>query len=204
MGVIRQRCSLTLAFRSHQKRPNHLAALVDENEGVAINAIMHHGAKDAKHSGTAVIELDIELAGLLLGVLDVSAEVSDAVVSVVLGGGHPGELDKGEEGEDLGNSSGGDREEAADTVGDVGELEAGRGGEVSVELNVVVVDDGAEDGGHGNTSVLDFSMAEPADCRFLGVSVDGSSGEFERVVELRVFASNGKQAGKGRDLRTTE
>jgi hypothetical protein len=38
----------------------------------------------------------------------------------------------------------------------------------------------------------------------LGVSVDGSSGEFERVVELRVFASNGKQAGKGRDLRTTE
>ena len=105
MGVIRQRCSLTLAFRSHQKRANHLAALVDENEGVAINAIMHHGAKDAKHSGTAVIELDIELAGLILGIGDVRAEVSDAVVSGVLGGRHPGELNKGEEGKDLEKTS---------------------------------------------------------------------------------------------------
>ena len=174
MGVIRQRCSLTLAFRSHQKRANHLAALVDENEGVAINAIMHHGAKDAKHSGTAVIELDIELAGLLLGVLDVSAEVSDAVVSVVLGSRHPGELDKGEEGEDLGNSSGGDREEAADTVGDVGELEAGRGGEISVELNVVVVDDGAEEGSHADTAVLTLDGA--AALEGLGLGIEPSEG----------------------------
>ena len=174
MGVIRQRCSLTLAFRSHQKRANHLAALVDENEGVAINAIMHHGAKDAKHSGTAVVELDIELAGLLLRVLDVSAEVSDAVVSVVLGSRHPGELDKGEEGEDLRNSSGGDREEAADTVGDVGELEAGRGGEVSVELNVVVVDDGAEEGSHADTAVLTLDGA--AALEGLGLGIEPSEG----------------------------
>ena len=72
------------------------------------------------------------------------------------------------------------------------------------EMNTVGLNDVSDEGGHGNTSVLDFSMAEPANCRFLGVSEDGSSGEFERVVELRVFASNGEQAGKGRDLRTTE
>ena len=105
MDLIHHQVPLTQAFRSHQRRPNNLAALVDENEGVAINAIMHHGAKDAKHSGTAVIELDIELAGLILGIGDVRAEVSDAVVSVVLGGRHPGELNKGEEGKDLEKTS---------------------------------------------------------------------------------------------------
>ena len=142
--------------------------------GLTGDALNNHVAHDAQHGGTAVIELDIELAGLILGIGDVRAEVSDAVVSVVLGSRHPGELDKGEEGEDLRNSSGGDREEAADTVGDVGELEAGRGGEISVELNVVVVDDGAEEGSHADTAVLTLNGA--AALEGLGLGVEPSEG----------------------------
>ena len=78
---------------------------VDEDEGLALKDVVDHDAKDAHHSGTAVVELNIELTGLLLGILDVGAEVSDAVVTVVLGGGHPGELNKSEEGEDLEKTS---------------------------------------------------------------------------------------------------
>lgn len=73
--------------------------------GLTGDALNNHVAHDAHHGGTAVIELDIELAGLILGIGDVRAEVSDAVVSVVLGGRHPGELNKGEEGKDLEKTS---------------------------------------------------------------------------------------------------
>ena len=110
---------------------------------------MDHDAHDAHHGGAAVVDLGVELAGLLLGVLDGVTEPSDAVVAVVLGGGHPGELDEGEEEEDLEEAGGGDGADAVDAVGDVGELEVLRGGEVSVELDVVVVDDGTDDGSHG-------------------------------------------------------
>ena len=73
--------------------------------GQLVDLLVDHETEDAHHGGTAVIELDIELAGLILGIGDVRAEVSDAVVSVVLGGRHPGELNKGEEGKDLENTS---------------------------------------------------------------------------------------------------
>ena len=142
---------------------------VDEDEGLALKDVVDHDAKDAHHSGTAVVELNIELAGLLLGVLDVSAEVSDAVVTVVLGGGHPGELDKGEEEEDLEEAGGGDGADAVNTVWDVGELEVGGGGKVSVELDVVVVDDGADDGGHGDAAVLALDGATALEGLGLGV-----------------------------------
>ena len=115
---------------------------------------MDHDAQDAHHGGTAVVELGIQLAGLLLGVLDGITEPADAVVTVVLGGGHPGELDKGEEEKDLEEAGGRDGADSVDTVGDVGEFEVGRGAEVSVELDVVVVDDGSEDSSHGDAAVL--------------------------------------------------
>ena len=73
--------------------------------GLASEDLSDHVAHDAHHSGTAVVDLNIELAGLVLRVKDVRAEVSDAVVTVVLGGGHPGELNKSEEGEDLEKTS---------------------------------------------------------------------------------------------------
>ena len=105
---------------------------------------MDHDTHDAHHGGTAVVHLGIELAGLLLGVLNIVTEPSDAVVTVVLGGGHPGELDESEEEEDLEETSGGDGADAVDAVGDVGELELLRQREVSRELDVRVVEHAAE------------------------------------------------------------
>ena len=78
---------------------------VDEDEGLAVHDVVDHDAEDAHHGGAAVVDLGVELAGLLLGVFDGVTEPSDAVVAVVLGGGHPGELDKGEESKDLEKTS---------------------------------------------------------------------------------------------------
>ena len=163
---------------------------------------MDHDAKDAHHGGTAVVELNIELAGLLLGILDVSAEVSDSVVAVVLGGGHPGELNKSEEGEDLGKTGGRDGADAVDAVGDVGELEVGGGAEVSVELNVVVVDDGAEDGSHGDAAVL--ALDGTTTLEGLGLSLEPAEGIVDAEglgdteLELRDGEVGGDTAGLGR------
>ena len=174
---------------------------VDEDEGLALKDVVDHDAKDAHHSGTAVVELNIELAGLLLGVLDVGAEVSDAVVTVVLGGGHPGELDEGEEGEDLGKTGGGDGADAVNTVGDVGELEVGGGGKVSVELDVVVVDDGAEDGSHGDAAVL--ALDGTTTLEGLGLSLEPAEGIVDAEglgdteLELRDGEVGGDTAGLG-------
>jgi len=133
-----------------------------------------HDTHDAHHGGTAVVHLGIELAGLLLGVLNVVTEPSDSVVTVVLGGGHPGELDESEEEEDLEETSGGDGADAVDAVGDVGELELLRGGEVSVELDVVVVDNGTDDGSHANAAVLALDGATALEV--LGLGVEPSEG----------------------------
>jgi len=114
----------------------------------------NHVSDDTHHSGTSVVKLNIKLAGLLLGVLDISSEVSYSVVSVVLGGRHPGKLNKGEESKDLGKSSGGDGEKSSNSGGDIRELKVVGWGKVSVENNVVVVYDGSYNGSHGNTSVL--------------------------------------------------
>lgn len=114
----------------------------------------NHVAHDAQHSGTAIVELGIKLAGLLLGIEDVAAEVSAAVVTVVLGSGEPGELNESNDKDDLGKASGGDREESVKSGGDVGELKVVGRGDVAIEHNVVVVDDGTNDGSHRNASVL--------------------------------------------------
>ena len=114
----------------------------------------NHVAHDAHHSRTAIVDLNIELAGLLLGVEDVATEVANAVITVVLGGREPCELNEANEGDDLGKASGGDSEDTVNTSRDVGELKVVGGGDVSIEDNVVVVDNGTNNGGHCNTTVL--------------------------------------------------
>ena len=47
-----------------------------------------------------------------------------------------------------------DGADAVNTGGDVGELEVTRLGKVAIEDNVVVVDNGTNNGGHCNTTVL--------------------------------------------------
>ena len=90
--------------------------------------LSNHVTHDTHHSGTTVVQLNVELAGLFLGVGDVNSEVTDSVVSVVLGCGHPCELDKSEEGKDLEKSSGGDGTDSVNSGGDIRELKVRRGG----------------------------------------------------------------------------
>ena len=122
--------------------------------GLSSELFCNHVAHDAHHSSTAVVELNIQLASLLLGVEDVAAEVANTVITVVLGGREPCELNEAEEGDDLGKTSGGDGENTIDASGDVGELQVVGGGDVSIENNVVVVDNSADDSSHCNTAVL--------------------------------------------------
>mmetsp|Transcript_37259 Transcript_37259/g.81681 ORF Transcript_37259/g.81681 Transcript_37259/m.81681 type:complete len:210 (+) Transcript_37259:189-818(+) len=174
---------------------------VDEDEGLAFKDIVDHDAEDSHHSGTAVVELNIKLAGLLLGVLDLGSEVTNTVVTVVLGGGHPGKLDKGEEGKDLSKTGGGDGADAINTVGDVGELEVGGGGKVSVELDVVLVDDGSNDGGHGNTSVLALDGTTTLEGLGLGLEpakgIVNAKGLGNTKLKLRDGKVGGDTAGLG-------
>ena len=116
--------------------------------------LSNHVTHDSHHSGTAVVQLNIKLAGLLLRILDVSSEVSNTVVSIVLGGRHPCKLNKGEESKDLEKTGSGDSTDSVNSGGNIRELKVSRRAEVSIEYNVVVVNNGSNNGSHGNTSVL--------------------------------------------------
>jgi hypothetical protein len=113
-----------------------------------------HVSDDTAHSSTSVVDLGVQLAGLLRWVKDVSTEVTNSVVTIVLGCGPPCNLDETDESKDLGKSSSGNREDSVDTSGDIRELQVVGGGDVSIEGDVVVVDDASNNGSHSNTSVL--------------------------------------------------
>mmetsp|Transcript_3364 Transcript_3364/g.6295 ORF Transcript_3364/g.6295 Transcript_3364/m.6295 type:complete len:218 (-) Transcript_3364:42-695(-) len=122
--------------------------------GLSSKNLSNHVTHDSHHSSTSVVKLNIELARLLLGVLDVSSEVTNSIVSIILGSRHPCKLNKSEESKDLSKSSGGDSTDSVNSGGDIGELEVVGGGEVSIENNVVIVDNGSYNSSHSNTSVL--------------------------------------------------
>ena len=153
-----------------------------------------HVSEDSEHGGTAVVDLNVELAGLDSGV-EVGSEVTDTVVSVVLGGRHPGELDEGEEEEDLGESSGRDGADSVNTGGDIRELEVLRRGEVSVKHNVVVVDDVSDDGSHGNASVL--TLDGPTALEGLGLSLEPAKGikDSEGLSDSKLQLAHGEGGG---------
>ena len=124
---------------------------------LAGEAFCNHVTKDTHLGGTAVVQLNVELAGLLGGVLDLLSEVTNTVVSRVVGGRHPGELNKSEEEKDLKKTGGGDSADSINTSGDIGELQVLGFGEVSIEGDVVVVNDGSNNGHHGNTAMLSLN-----------------------------------------------
>ena len=85
---------------------------------------------------TMLQQLNIELAGLLGGVLDVLSEVANTVISRVVRGRHPGDLGKSGEEEDLEKSSGGDGADSVNTGGHIGELKVLARAQVSIEGDV--------------------------------------------------------------------
>ena len=121
--------------------------------GLSGNAFHNHVTHDTHHSSTSVVDLGIKLACLLFGV-EVLSEPTNTVVSVVLRGRHPCKLDKGEEEKDLKKSGVGDGTDSINTNWDIGELEFLAGAQVSIENDVVVVDDASNDGSHANTSMF--------------------------------------------------
>ena len=173
--------------------------------GLSGKLFSNHVSEDTHHGGTSVVDLGVQLASLLSGVKDVSSEVTNSVVTIVLGSGPPGNLNESNEGKDLGKSSSGNGGNSGHTSGNIRELQVVGRGNVSakeeervrfvalrviliswnrlffysllkqflpVEDNVVVVDDGSNNGSHGNTSVL--SLNSPTTFEGLGLSVDPS------------------------------
>ena len=113
----------------------------------------NHVTHNSHHSGTSIVDLGIKLSGLFFGV-EVLSEPSNSVVTVVLGSRHPCEFDKSEKCKNLEESGVGDGADSVNSGGDIREFEVLRRGKVSIENNVVVVDDNSNNSGHGNTSVL--------------------------------------------------
>ena len=163
--------------------------------GLAGLALSNHVSEDSEHGGTAVVKLNIQLADLLFWVLNVGSEVSNSVVSVVLGGRHPGELNKGEEKKDLDDSLGGDGEDSLESGGDVGELEVVGGGQVSVEHNVVVVDDVSDNGSHGNAAMLPLDGTTALEGLRLGLEPAKGIKDSEGLGDSKLELVDGKRRG---------
>ena len=168
------------------------------SKGLTSDDLMSDGADDASHGGAAVVELGVALTKLALRLLlpVVPGADADAVVSVKLGGGPPGELDEAADKEDLEEASGGDLEEAADTRIDVGELEILGFGQVSVEDNEVIVDEGSGHGHHGNTAVLALDGAVADEGILISDVTEGvEEAEGGDGTELLVKLGGGKGGG---------
>eukprot|EP01083_Nonionella_stella_P271087 918305_1 len=170
--------------------------------GLSGKNLSNHISHDSHHSGTSVVKLNIKLAGLLLGVLNIGSEVSYSVISVVLGGRHPCELNKGEESKDLGKSGSGDGTDSVNSGGNIRELKVGGRGKVSVEGDVVVVYDNSYNGCHGNTSVL--TLDGTTTLEGLGLSLEpskriiDSEGLGDSKLNLRNLKRGGGLGGGGR------
>ena len=163
--------------------------------GLSGKNFSNHVTHDTHHSGTAVIQLNIELAGLLFRVRDVSTEPANTVVSIVLGGRHPSKLHKGEEGKDLEETSGGDGTDSINTGRNIRELQVSRRGKVAIEDNMVVVHDSSNNGSHGNTAVLALNSTTTLKGLWLSIEpserIEDSKGLGDTELEL----TDGKSRG---------
>ena len=124
------------------------------------------------HGGATVVEFGVLLTNLLgrflFPVVDLSKP--DSVVTIKLGGRPPGKLNESQKDDDLGKSSRWDLEKSTNTRVDIGELQVVGWRQVSIESPLVVVNESAKHGHHGNTTVL---------------SLDGSvSGEFLVISDI--------------------
>jgi hypothetical protein len=170
--------------------------------GLAGELFGNHVSEDTHLGGSAVVQFNIELAGLLFGVLDVGSKVTNSVVSVVLGCRHPCQLNKSEEGKDLGKSGGGDGTDTIGTGGDIRELQVVGWGKVSIEDDVVVVGDDTNNGSHGDTSVLALDGTTAFEGLGLGLEpskrIVETKGLGDTKFELTDLKGRGSLGGLGR------
>ena len=95
----------------------------------------------------------------------------------------------------MGNSGGGDGGDTGHTSGDIRELQVIGGGKVSIENNVVVVDDDTNDGSHSNTSVL--ALNGTTTFEGLGLSLQPAKRiiNSKRLGDTKLKLGNSKGAG---------
>ena len=150
----------------------------DGVEEVVVARVKHgvnHAPSNSKHGATSVLDLDVEGAVTVIGVLDLAGVTSGdegraAVVpsgkvlgtSGVLSSRHGDGLGESTKEEDLGESEGGDVGEGGETHAVIQDgAERNISGEVegSREGDSELLDHHADEGGHGDTSVLDLDGA---------------------------------------------
>mmetsp|Transcript_53510 Transcript_53510/g.64536 ORF Transcript_53510/g.64536 Transcript_53510/m.64536 type:complete len:202 (-) Transcript_53510:101-706(-) len=170
--------------------------LASENFGNHVTHYSHLGS-------TAIVKLDIKLARLLLGVLNISTKVTNTIVSIILGRGHPCELNESKERKDLSETSRGNGPNTVNTRRNVGELQVVGGRKVSVKHNVVVVHNGSDDGHHSNASVLALDGTAALERLGFGLKpaerVENAEGfsysEFELVHHVHLGRTAGGRSG---------
>ena len=147
---------------------------IEEVVVAGVEARVHHGSSDTKHSGTAVLELDVELTVTLISVFDLGGErVSSgdgsggSVVTTgevlgssgVLSGGHGNSFGQEAEKGDLGKSQGRDVAKSGEThtvLEDISEGVVSGKVQGSGEGHTKLLDSHTDEGNHGDTSVLDL------------------------------------------------
>ena len=153
--------------------------ITNNGEG-STELVMDGKAKDAHHSGTALVELDGTLLELLLlgeGVpAEVNAEGHVAEIAGELAGSsnvaHDEELKPSDEEDNLEEALAGNRIGAvkgSEAVGDVGELTAAEV-DGTAKVDTGTGDDVAKEGKHGNAAVLDLNVTETVELDLIAVS----------------------------------
>eukprot|EP00563_Minutocellus_polymorphus_P018217 CAMPEP_0197733688 /NCGR_PEP_ID=MMETSP1434-20131217/44034_1 /TAXON_ID=265543 /ORGANISM="Minutocellus polymorphus, Strain CCMP3303" /LENGTH=224 /DNA_ID=CAMNT_0043321075 /DNA_START=819 /DNA_END=1490 /DNA_ORIENTATION=+ len=168
--------------KSKIRRPtNHLLKSANDgevgNHANLVELLVDHEAKDAHHSGTAVVELDGTLGKLGLLIEGIPAEVEGTVAEITGELGiasdvlHDTKLKEANEEEDLDKTSLGDGVGAEDGGKTVGEGIEGVSGLVdrTVQVDSVAGDDLAEEGELADTAVLDLDVTEAVEALLVGI-----------------------------------
>jgi hypothetical protein len=171
---------------------------VEEVVVARVQAGVHHGAGDTKHGGTSVLDLDVEGAITGFRVLDLawvssgdgsgrSIVTSRKVLwsSGVLSGRHGDSLGNSSEEKDLGQTKsrdGSESRESHSVVQDRRERNFSLKIKGSREGDSEFLDHHTDEGGHANTSVLDFDGTTTGE----GVGVLSKSKRIEQVQRTRV------------------
>jgi hypothetical protein len=172
--------------------------------GLSGKLLSNQVTHNSHHSSTSVVKLSIQLTSLLLGVKDVVSEVSDSVVSVVLGSRQPSKLNESEECDDLSKSSGRNGEKSVNSGGNIRELKVVGGGDVSIENDVVVVDNGSYNSSHSNTSVLTLNSTTTLESLRLGIEPSERIVDSEGLGCSKLDLTNLKRGGGLLDIENEE
>mmetsp|Transcript_28964 Transcript_28964/g.63813 ORF Transcript_28964/g.63813 Transcript_28964/m.63813 type:complete len:220 (-) Transcript_28964:44-703(-) len=150
--------------------------LANKGDG-ASELLVHHKAKDAHHSGTAIVELDATLLELGLLIKGIPTEVKGAVAEITgelsLSGNilHDGKLKSANEENDLNEAALRDGVRTSDGSPTVGKGVEGVTGVVNVtgKVDAGTGDDLAKEGKLTDTSVLDLDVTKAVETLLVGI-----------------------------------